>query len=123
MSATAVRPSSAPSRWPSLGAPTIAAPPGPNERSFGLTVGGVFLAIAAFSAWRGHTVRAGTIGGAGALLVLGGLVAPASLAPLARIWMRIAAALGWFNSPVLLTLMFALIITPFGLLAPLTGKH
>ena len=111
-----------PHRWPSLGTPVAAVRRKPGERSFGLTVGGVLLAIAAFSAWRGHPLRAETTGAIGALLVVAAALRPSSLAPLSRVWMRIGGALGWFNSRVLLTLIFVVIFAPFGLVARLFGK-
>ena len=100
--------------WKSIGEPVVAVRKTPSDRSFGLTVGGVLLAFAAFTAWRGHALRAGIVGGVGALLVLGGLARPAALKPLAAGWGRVGHALGWFNSRVLLTVMFALVFAPIG---------
>lgn len=37
-------------------------------------------------------------------------------------WMKLASVLGWFNSKVLLTLIFYLIVTPVGLLFRLFGN-
>src|SRR5258705_42562 len=52
-------------------------PGGPNrERSFGLSVGGVLIVIAALLVWRGRIARAEIVGAVGALLVLGGALAP-----------------------------------------------
>ena len=110
------------SRWASLGRPLAAPPSGPGERSFGLTVGGVLLAIAAFSAWRAHAVRAETLGALGAILVVTAAVRPAWLERPAFWWMRLAGALGWFNSRVLLTAIFAVVFTPFGLFMRMTGR-
>src|SRR5207342_219231 len=55
------------SRWAALGDVYVAAPLAPSHRSFGLTVGSVLAALAAFTLWRGHALRAevlGTLGGA-----------------------------------------------------------
>jgi hypothetical protein len=38
------------------------------------------------------------------------------------IWMRLAVALGYINSRVLLSLMFYLVFTPYGLLMRLFGR-
>ena len=70
-------------RWRSLGVPVVARRQAPSDRSFGITVGGVLIAIAAFSLWRGHAVRAEAAGAAGAALIAAALVRPAALAPLA----------------------------------------
>jgi hypothetical protein len=109
-------------RWPSLGDPHVPVPVAPSHRSFGLSVGGVLLAIGAFSAWRGHFLRAEMVAGAGFVLVAAGLVRPALLARPAVVWAWLAHALGWFNSRVLLTLVFALIFCPFGWVARLFGS-
>jgi hypothetical protein len=109
-------------RWPSLGAPVPPVRSGPGERSFGLSVGGVFLAVAGFSAWRGYMVRAEVVGAVGTLLMAAAVVRPRSLARLSRGWARLGGAIGWFNSRVLLTVMFALIFTPFGIVARAIGK-
>src|SRR6476659_7640173 len=93
----------APHRWRSLGSVYVPPVQGPSHRSFGLTVGGVFAAIAVFSAWRGHMTRADAVGGIAALLIGFAVVRPAALAPVAAVWGRIGHALGWFNSRVLLT--------------------
>ena len=84
-------------------------------RRFGLGVGGVFLALAAVSRWRGHVVAPALLAAAGALLVVPGVVAPRVLRPVQRVWMRGAAALGDVNARILLTVVYCLIVTPIGL--------
>jgi hypothetical protein len=115
----AVRP---PHRWQSLGTVYIAPPQLPSHRSFGYTVGVVLLLFAAFTLWRGHVTRAEILGGIGGLLIVAALVRPQSLAGLAAVWSRIGHALGWFNSRVVLTIMFMLILWPFGFVSRLFGS-
>lgn len=100
--------------WASVGTPVVAVRRAAGERAFGLTVGGVLLALAALTAWRGHGMRAEVIGVAGAVLVATAVIRAAVLRPLAAAWGRLGHALGWFNSRVLLTLMFALVFVPIG---------
>jgi len=109
-------------RWQSLGAAYIAPPQAPSHRSFGLTVGGVLVLFAAFTLWRGHVTRAEVLGGLGALLIVAALARPQSLAGIAAVWSRIGHALGWFNSRVLLTVMFFLVLWPVGLVSRLSGN-
>jgi hypothetical protein len=88
----------------------------PRElRRFGLVVGGIFLLLAGVSRWRGHAVPPLLLGTAGVLLVLPGLVAPRLLDPVERVWMRFAESLGRVNARIILTLIFYLVVTPFGL--------
>ena len=51
---------------------------------------------------------------AGTLLIGFGLVAPLVLRVPNRLWWRVAQAVGWVNTRVLLTLFFAIVLTPVG---------
>jgi len=77
-----------------------------------VTVGGVLIVLAGITAWRGHVVRSEVLGAVGVLLVAAALVRPSALALPARIWGRVGHAFGWFNSRVLLTLMFFAVLWP-----------
>jgi hypothetical protein len=90
-------------------------------RRFGLTVGGVFLALGLVSWLRGHTAAPRVLWALGALLVAPALVAPAVLGPVQRVWMRFAAVLGEVNSRIILTVVFYAVIAPIGLVRRLVG--
>ena len=49
-----------------------------KERSFGISVGGVLLLIAAYLVWRGRITAAEIVGGIGAVLLVLGLTAAAA---------------------------------------------
>lgn len=51
----------------------------------------------------------------GAAFVIAAVLAPRALTPLYRPWMQLAEALGWFNTRVLLILIYYLVVTPIGL--------
>jgi hypothetical protein len=93
-----------------------------RERSFGTSVGGVLCLIAAVLVWRGRITRAEWTGAIGAVLVVFGWLRPMALKPLSDVWWKFAGALGWFNSRVLLTLAFAIVLAPLGLVWRITGK-
>ena len=89
----------------------------PRElRRFGLTVGGMFLLLAAVSAWRGHTIPPRILGTAGVLLVVPGLLVPRVLGPVERGWMRFAEMLGRINTRIILTILYCVVITPVGII-------
>lgn len=92
------------------------------ERSFGVSVGGVLLAIAAILLWRARYARAELMGTIGAVLLVSGLVYPRLLALPSALWWRFSRALGHFNARVLLTVIFGLVFVPLSLIWRLTGK-
>ena len=83
-------------------------------RRFGLTVGGVFVALGVVSRLRGHDVAPLVLWSLGVLLVAPALIAPRVLAPVQRVWMRAAALLGEVNSRVILTILFYGVFAPIG---------
>lgn len=94
----------------------------PTERAFGRGVGGVSLAAGALFLWRGDPAVGLILLVAGSLLVGLALVAPSALRVPNRYWWRFAQVLGWVNARVLLTLFFALVLTPVGVIMRLFGR-
>ena len=101
---------------------------GSTDRGFGLTVGGILLAIAAVRTglhlWDGTAPGwlEGALAGVGLLLVAFGLAAPARLAPLNRAWTRLGLILFKVVNPVVLGLIYLTTIVPIGLLMRLLGR-
>ncbi len=103
---------------------------GSSDRGFGLTVGGILLAILlvrlGLAWWRGGPVEPGwvdyVLGGIGLPLVVLSLAAPATLAPLNRGWTNLGLLLFKVMNPVVLGLIFLLTIVPIGLLLRAFGK-
>jgi hypothetical protein len=99
-------------------------------RRFGLLVGAVLLAgglwlwqRAAVHAPPGAVPLPALVAAFGAALAAIALVVPRRLRVLYRRWMTLAFTLGWFTSRLLLVAIFALVVTPVGLLARLAGKR
>ncbi|MBD0315423.1 MAG: hypothetical protein ICV75_01920 [Nitrospiraceae bacterium] len=91
-------------------------------RSFGLTVGGVFLAIGLWPVlWSGAEPRVWALA-VGSLLALFGGVLPRALEPVYRVWMAIGHAMGWVNTRVILGTFFYGILTPIGCIARVIGR-
>jgi hypothetical protein len=93
-----------------------------EERSFGISVGGVLCLIAAILVWRGRTGRAGVVGGIGALLIVAGLLYAPMLKYPSAAWWRLSRALGYVNARVLLTILFSIVLVPLSMVWRLTGK-
>ena len=82
-----------------------------DNRSFGLIIGAALCVVAA---WRFAAVGASPV----VLLAVAAIVAaiawlaPASLAPARRVWMRLATMLGGINARIMLTLVYVFVVTP-----------
>jgi hypothetical protein len=91
---------------------------GSSERGFGLTVGGILLLIAAVRVWLhdGYGAIEPVLGAVGLALVVLGLVAPGSLAPLNRAWTKLGLLLFKVVNPIVLALIYLTTIVPIGLI-------
>jgi hypothetical protein len=96
--------------------------PANPERSFGLSVGTVLLLIAGYLFWRGRVFGAEVTGGIGAVLLIGGLLAPWLLKWPSALWWKVAMVLGYVNARVILSIAFLLVLTPLGLLWRVIGR-
>lgn len=85
-------------------------------RRFGLTVAIGFTLIGGVSWWRGHTVPPPVLWTLAVLIATPALVAPTILGPVERVWMTVGSALAWFNTRLILTALFYMVVTPTGLL-------
>ena len=92
------------------------------EREFGLLVGAVFGLLGLWWLYRGKFVSAATVLAiTGAALVLFGLIVPRVLVVPRRLWMKLAEALAYVSSRVILALIFFLVLTPIGLVKRAMG--
>ena len=93
-----------------------------QARKTACVVAFVLLLFAAWQLYRGRLTAVYVLGVAACLLLLAGFFVP----PLARrfhaLWMRFAAALGYVNSRVLLSLIYFGIFTPYRLVSRLAGR-
>jgi hypothetical protein len=100
-----------------------------QARKTALVVACVLAGVAAWNLYRGRTPYALAFGAPAAALILAGLFAPAVARRFHVHWMTLAAALGYVNSRVLLTLMFYAVFTPYGFVSrlfrrdPLRRRH
>ena len=94
-----------------------------DYKSFGLWVGGAFCALSGLFYWKDFLTGFKVIAAVGGLLVLAGLIRPVWLKYVYRGWMKFAFAAGWFNTRLILSLMFYLVMTPVAALLRLFGKH
>ena len=90
-------------------------------RKFGLTMSIAFLLLSGLFFWKHH-------GGAsyflGVAVLFQGLAwfFPQTLVPIEKIWMKIGHALGWFNTKLLLSVVFFAVLTPIRFLLAILRK-
>jgi hypothetical protein len=94
-----------------------------SDRSFGLTVGGILAAIAIFRWWWVGSLSwlMAALLVIGAALLTAGLLRPAILAPLNRLWTKLGLLLFHVVNPVVMLLLFIVTIVPAGLIMRLVG--
>lgn len=92
-----------------------------KERSFGLSVGGVYALLTLWFLWRGRTTAATATGGVAVILIVPALVRPALLCGPSGLWWRFSHLLGWVNTRVLLSALFVAVLTPVGVLMRVGG--
>ena len=96
---------------------------GPSNRSFGLTVGGIFTALGSARSligWDLDLISALMLVVGVALLSLAA-ISPKSLGGANRLWMRLGALLARIISPVVLLLVYAVAFVPIGIVLRLRG--
>ena len=92
------------------------------EKEFGLIVGGVFVLLGSWWLYRGKFLSAAyVLMVAGAALILFGVLAPRLLVTPRKLWMKLAEAMAYVSSRVILAIVFFLVLTPIGLVKRATG--
>src|ERR1700722_3531223 len=91
-------------------------------RNFGLVLGALFAALFGVLPLLRHRPTARWPWIVAAVLCLAALCWPRSLTLVHRWWTRLGHALGWFNTRVILTLIFMIVITPFSLVMRVFGR-
>lgn len=93
-----------------------------QARKTALVVATVLVLLAGLKFYRGRTGTAEVLTGIAATLALVGLLIPALAIRFHRGWMKLAEALGFVNSRILLSIVYYFVITPFGLVKKLFGS-
>jgi len=92
------------------------------EKEFGLIVGGVFVLLGLWWLYRGKFATAAyVLSAAGSILVLCGLLFPRVLIVPRCLWMKLAEAMAYVSSRIILAIIFFLVMTPIGLVKRATG--
>lgn len=90
-----------------------------QARKTALVVAAVLFGIAAWNFYKGRMTVVAIFGGLTLVLVIMGFLIPALARRFHVLWMTLAAALGYINSRVLLSLIFYLVFAPYGFVSRL----
>ena len=93
-----------------------------RARKSALVVACVLAGLSVWFLYRGRTSVAAVLGGSAVALALAGFLSPTFARRFHVYWMKLAAALGYVNSRVLLSLLFYLVFTPYGFVSRLFGR-
>jgi len=85
----------------------------PELRKFGLLIGSVLTIIGFIPVIKGRELNLYVVV-AGAVIILLGIIAPNLLSPVYAGWMKVGKVLGRVNTFLILSLIFYLVVTPFG---------
>ncbi|RPJ40592.1 MAG: hypothetical protein EHM19_13445 [Candidatus Latescibacterota bacterium] len=88
--------------------------------SFVLTI--VAAVFASFFLWRGRVIAPAVFYSLAGYALLSALLFPPAIRPVRWVLLKVGHALGWFNTRLILTLIFYLVFTPIGLVLRLLGK-
>lgn len=91
-------------------------------RTFGLSLAVVCLIWAGVLYWRGKAAPVPWLLGLSPLLAVLAALAPAALRPVHRVWIPVAHGIAQGLTWVLLTLVFFIVFTPYGMIARILGK-
>ena len=90
-------------------------------RKFGWTMA-VCLVLLGLALFLKHSSTYRMFLAAGAVFLVLGQFLPGVSKPVYRLWMGLAFCLGWFNTRLILIVVYYLVVTPIGLAARLLGK-
>ncbi|MDP8299959.1 MAG: SxtJ family membrane protein [Candidatus Tantalella remota] len=91
-------------------------------RQFGIVLGLILGVFGGIHLLKGHTHASPWFLGFSGAALFTGIFAPAILKPVFIVFTKVAHAIGWFNTRVILILVYYLIVTPIGLIMKLFRK-
>ncbi len=81
------------------------------------------MALGGLLLWRGHEPAAFAFLLAGGLLISAGVAVPTRLGPIERAWMGMALAISKVTTPIFMSVVYFLVLTPVGLMRQAAGRN
>ena len=92
-------------------------------RQFAVTVAIGFGILALVALWRERQLPAWIFGGVAIMLFLAGLVAPHKLSGLERAWMKLAHLISKVTTPIFMSIIYFVVLTPAGVIRRMSGGN
>ena len=92
-------------------------------RKFGLVVGAAFVVLGALIALKGHRNAGVGLGILGTTLAGAGIAIPTLLGPVQRGWMKLAHLISKVTTPIVMSAIYFLVLTPVGVVRRLAGSN
>lgn len=86
-----------------------------DGRVFASTLAGGFLFIGLLGYWRGRNTICTIAFSLSTISLLTAVIAPGRLRTIRVVWMKIGEAIGFVTTPIMMTLIYYLVITPIAL--------
>jgi saxitoxin biosynthesis operon SxtJ-like protein len=94
-----------------------------DGRKFAFPVGTAFLLLSAVLFWREKETALRVTASLGGALYLAGLLFPGKLGPVYRGWMRMALVISKVTTPIFMSVVYFLVLTPTGLIMRIVGRR
>ena len=91
-------------------------------RKFAFPVGTAFFVLTAILWWREKSTAMQVTGGLGATLYVAGAIIPAYLGPVYRGWMKMALMISKVTTPIFMSIVYFVVLTPTGLIMRIVGR-
>ena len=92
-------------------------------RKFGLVVGAAFVVLGALVALKGQRNVGVGLGLLGTTLAGAGVAIPTLLGPVQRAWMKLAHLISKVTTPIVMSAIYFLVLTPVGAVRRLAGAN
>lgn len=94
-----------------------------NLKQFGLVLSGLLAVFGITHYARHHIILSEWFFGIGLALLFVSMFIPKALKPIYNVFLKVAHAIGWFNTRLILIFIYFIILTPIGLLMRLFGRN
>ena len=93
-----------------------------DGRKFAFPVGTAFFVLAAILWWRNHQTPMSVMLSLGGTLYVLGATIPGYLGPVYRGWMKMALMISKVTTPIFMSIVYFVVLTPTGLLMRVIGR-